>query len=179
MFKRVIISSETMMDDNSFFAKLDHILQLQLGDLKRSHSARAHFLVILGCMHAVEFLGGVRIGKLGLPRNVKSRFVEGVRLLGGTYEDFGEERMWQLRNSLTHEYGAKVRPFNRIRIGNTVAAEKDGAEKHTLDIDVMSFISALEEAANRLKAELRQDNDMMSTAKTALSRIADLEQYPV
>ena len=64
-----------MTQTNSVLQVLDHIVEFQLNDLRKaSDLAKANFLVATGCMNTIEFLGGVRNGLLGKPRNVERRF---------------------------------------------------------------------------------------------------------
>jgi len=122
-----------------FFDYLQHILDFQMNDLRRSLKlAKANFLVATGCMNTIEFLGGLRNGELGLEHKVESRFKEGVRLLGEDtgvrlvlYDTSGssselplpeivpvdEAVMWSLRCGLTHQYLPKVRQVGFIFIG--------------------------------------------------------------
>lgn len=121
-----------------FFEYLKHILDFQINDLRRSlELAKANFLVALGCMNTIEFLGGLRNGELGMKGKSESRFKEGVRLLG---ENIGvrlvsyttgpgselplpeilpvdEDVMWSLRCGLTHQYLPKVKQVGFIFIG--------------------------------------------------------------
>jgi len=128
-----------MLSKPDFFDYLQHILDFQMNDLRRSlELAKANFLVAVGCMNTIEFLGGLRNGELGLEHKVESRFKEGVRLLGENtgvglvlYDTSGssselplpeivpvdEDVMWSLRCGLTHQYLPKVRQVGFIFIG--------------------------------------------------------------
>jgi len=128
-----------MLSKPDFFDYLQHILEFQMNDLKRSlELAKANCLVAVGCMNTIEFLGGLRNGELGMKGKAESRFKEGVRLLGENigvrhvlYNTSGpkpelllpeivsvnEDVMWSLRNGLTHQYLPKVRQIGFIFIG--------------------------------------------------------------
>jgi hypothetical protein len=128
-----------MLSKPDFFDYLQHILDFQMNDLRRSlELAKANFLVAVGCMNTIEFLGGLRNGELGMKGKAESRFKEGVRLLGGDigvrlvlYDTSGskselplpemvsadEEVMWSLRCGLTHQYLPKVRRVGFVFIG--------------------------------------------------------------
>ncbi len=130
---------DRILSEPAFFARLQHILDLQINDLRRSlELAKANFLVAVGCMNTIEFLGGLRNGELGMKGKSKSRFKEGVRLLGKNtgvrlvlYDTSGsssklplpkivptdEDIMWLLRCGLTHQYLPKVRHVGFIFIG--------------------------------------------------------------
>ena len=127
-----------ILSESDFFAYLQHILDFQINDLRRSlELAKANFLVTVGCMNTIEFLGGLRNGELGMERKAESRFKEGVRLLGENtgvrlvlYDTNGssselplpeivpadEDVMWSLRCGLTHQYLPKVRQVGFIFI---------------------------------------------------------------
>ena len=128
-----------ILSESDFFAHLQHILDFQINDLRRSlELAKTNFLVAVGCMNTIEFLGGLRNGELGMKGKSKSRFKEGVRLLGENtgvrlvlYDTSGlsselplpkivpadEDVMWSLRCGLTHQYLPKVRRVGFIFIG--------------------------------------------------------------
>ena len=122
-----------------FFEYLNRVLAFQINDLKRGMElAKANFLVAVGCMNTIEFLGGLRNGELGMRGKSESRFREGIRLLGENtgvrlvlYDTSGssselplpeivpadEDVMWSLRCGLTHQYLPKVRKVGFIFIG--------------------------------------------------------------
>jgi hypothetical protein len=128
-----------ILNKMDFFEYLNRVLAFQMNDLKRGlELAKANFLVAVGCMNTIEFLGGLRNGELGLRGKVESRFKEGVRLLGENvgvrlilYDTIGsssdlpfpqmiqanEDVMWSLRNGLTHQYLPKVTQVGFIFIG--------------------------------------------------------------
>lgn len=119
------------------FEYLNHVVGFQINDLRRSlELAKANFLVAVGCMNTIEFLGGLRNGELGMKGKSESRFKEGVRLLGenigvrlvqfntdGTELSLPEivsvddNIMWSLRCGLTHQYLPKVKQVGFIFIG--------------------------------------------------------------
>lgn len=120
-----------------FFEYLNRVVGFQINDLRRSlELAKANFLVAIGCMNTIEFLGGLRNGELGMKGKSESRFKEGVRLLGdnigvrlvqfttdGTELSLPEiaavddNTMWSLRCGLTHQYLPKVKQVGFIFIG--------------------------------------------------------------
>jgi hypothetical protein len=71
---------------NNVLKYLDHVMGFQLNDLRKaSILATANFLVAVGCMNTIEFLGGVDNGLLGKYEHgiVEKRFKNGVQLLQG------------------------------------------------------------------------------------------------
>jgi len=75
---------DRLLSKPDFFENLNHILDFQINDLRHGlELAKANFLVVVGCMNTIEFLGGLRNGELGMKGKSESRFKEGVRLLGG------------------------------------------------------------------------------------------------
>lgn len=120
-----------------FFEYLNRVLGFQINDLRRSlELAKANFLVAVGCMNTIEFLGGLRNGELGMKGKSESRFKEGVCLLGenigvrqvrfttdGTELSLPEivpvddNTMWSLRCGLTHQYLPKVKQVGFVFIG--------------------------------------------------------------
>lgn len=96
-----------MYTDEEFFEVLNKLIDLQLADIEKSLSAEADVLCLVGCMNLIEFLGGIRNGKLGKKGAAENRFKEGVRLLGDRWTNenlMGENTMWNLRNALVHQY---------------------------------------------------------------------------
>ena len=130
---------DRILSKPDFLEYLKHILDFQINDLRRGlELAKANFLVALGCMNTIEFLGGLRNGELGIKGKSESRFKEGVRLLGEnigvrlvSYTTTGpgselplpeilsvdEDDMWLLRCGLTHQYLPKVKKVGFIFIG--------------------------------------------------------------
>jgi hypothetical protein len=120
-----------------FFDYLDRVVGFQINDLQLGMEiAKANFLVAVGCMNTIEFLGGLRNGELGMKGKSESRFKEGVRLLGenlgvrlvhftinGTEISIPEiiqvddNTMWALRCGLTHQYLPKVKQVGFVFIG--------------------------------------------------------------
>ena len=81
-----------MEKGNEALENLDKILEFQIKDLTNAlYRGNANFLVAQGCMHVIEFLGGIRNGELRKRGKVESRFKEGIRLLGGEYVEFNED----------------------------------------------------------------------------------------
>jgi len=165
-----------MGDDGDVLEQLDHILEFQLGDLVEVSSQQlANFLVAVGCMNTIEFLGGVRNGELGENHKVDSRFKEGVRLLGGEYTTFGEDNMYRLRNGLTHQYLPSLDDLALIRIlndrNNNQAIFRDNG---VLALNVARLVDDIKTAWNRLRCELLQNAEMRSRAQGVLARLPRL-----
>jgi hypothetical protein len=74
-----------MYTDEEFFEKLNSLINRQLNDLEKALRAEADVLCLVGCCNLIEFIGGIWNGKLGKPRYMKPRFIDGVKLLGGTW----------------------------------------------------------------------------------------------
>ncbi len=118
---------DRILSNPNFFENLNHILDFQINDLRRSlELAKANFLVAVGCMNTIEFLGGLRNGELGMKGKSEFRFKEGVRLLGENYGvrflfpkmvPADEDVMWALRCGLTHQYLPRVKQVGFIFIG--------------------------------------------------------------
>jgi len=187
---------ESMYPKRDFLTNLNHILDFQINDLKCCVQ-RANFLVAVGCMNTIEFLGGIRNGELGMPGRVESRFKEGVRLLppdngvrrlDRLTQPVDEETMWQLRNGLTHQYLPKVNAVASIFIGAGVtagtrynaigeiqrASESVSVKGPILSVDVDSLVQAIEQGRGKLLEELRTDSAKRSGAEKALSRLPEL-----
>jgi hypothetical protein len=179
-----------------FFENLNHILNFQINDLRRGlELAKANFLVAVGCMNTIEFLGGLRNGELGMKGKSESRFKEGVRLLGENYGvrflfpemvPADDDVMWALRCGLTHQYLPRVkrvgfifigagkvepyRPFGIIERENSISR----IEPPLLMVDVASLIEAIERGYKTLITELKSDEQKKSRAEKALSLIPEL-----
>jgi hypothetical protein len=116
--------------ENNVLMYLDHILDFQLNDLRKaSILATANFLVAIGCMNTIEFLGGIDDELLGKGGEVGTRFKDGVRLLQGEYikpPTCNEETMYELRNSLTHQYvaGLKNTEVRHLSVNNNWALNR-------------------------------------------------------
>ena len=109
------------MDDSEFLLQLSKIREFQLSDLhKADFRADANFLVCVGCLNAVEVLGGIRTGLIGRNRNgdAHKRFTAGLGLLPGAYVTFGED-LWQLRNSMIHSYLGATPKWANVAIGTS------------------------------------------------------------
>ena len=167
------------MADNGVLRMLDHIVGFQLNDLhKASDLAKANFLVAMGCMNTIEFLGGVRNGLLGKPGNVERRFKEGVRLLNQAYTSsyVGEDAMYALRNGLTHQYVAGLQQYPQIYIANKDSDPSIGIIGNTtIVLNVAGIVRDLEDAWKRLKQELEQDPQKLELARQALDRLPELK----
>ncbi|MEK7396152.1 MAG: hypothetical protein AAB116_04350 [Candidatus Poribacteria bacterium] len=186
---------DRILNKMDFFEYLNHVLAFQINDLKRSiEFAQANFLVAIGCMNTIEFLGGLRNGELGMRDKSKSRFKEGVLLLGTDYgvkfvipnmTSVDEDVMWTLRNGLTHQYLPRVnqvgfvwigagkapyRPFGMIERRNDTSY----IERPTLMLDVSALVEAIENGCETLFVELKKDEYKKARAEKALSLIPEL-----
>ena len=54
-----------MYSDEEFFKVLNKLIDIQLNDIEKSFSAETDILCVIGCMNLIEFMGGIRNGKLG------------------------------------------------------------------------------------------------------------------
>lgn len=169
------------MKKDKFFERLNHIMEFQLNDLRKaSILATANFLVAVGGMNTIEFLGGVRNGELGERGKVESRFKERVRLLklvNTEYATAGENCMYALRNGLTHQYIPGLKGFGSITIANdwtdnrALFASKDG---RGLKINVARLVVDLGFAWGVLRSELLSDSAKRGCAARALNRLPKL-----
>lgn len=169
------------------FENLNHVLDFQINDLKNTlQTTKAPFLVACGCMNTIEFLGGIRDGKLGKPGEAKKRFEDGLSLLGSNIwiTRFGDEEMtdfdtmWALRNGLTHQYLPEIKPIAMIMIsagdeneGRTQRSVPLGAVGSVLLVNVNLLLDAIEAGRVALVNELKQDEVKRAKAQEALSRL--------
>jgi len=110
---------------------------------------------------------------------VKSRFTEGVRLLGGEYVDFGEDKLYKLRCGLIHGYLPKIKGFNSISIANDSTSDRTFwvASKDSglaLAINMAKLVADLSDASKRLRHELEKDRAKRDMPQVALSRLPEL-----
>jgi len=164
------------MAQQDIIAHLDHIMDFQLSDLRKaSICATANFLASIGAMNTIEFLGGVKNGKLGSKSDVRSRFIAGVNLLGGEYVRFGADSMWGLRNSLTHQYVPTLEGVSHITIANDWAGHRAILENgSTVTLNVAQLIKDLERAWEGLRNQLLNDAEMLHRVSGALARMPKL-----
>jgi hypothetical protein len=178
-----------------FFPYLKYIFELQINDLK-SCEKLASFLVAVGCMNVIEFLGGIRSGELGKQGKVECRFKEGVRLLGSDNgvrcldrltKPVDEQTMWQLRNGLTHQYLPKVKLIATIIVSsgdtgtrNNVVGKIKRTNKHVgikspiLSVNVIKLVRAIEQGQENLLKELRADSATKLRAEKVLFQLPEL-----
>ena len=164
-------------------AYLDHIIgEFQIRDLVRaSWDAKANFLVAVGCMNTIEFLGGIDNGLLGKRNKVWERFRDGVRLLQGEYinpPNCNEEILYELRNSLTHQYLVAIK---KVYIRHIVIVS-DWETKQAIfrDIDeftlnVAQVIQDLGMAWAKLRTNLEKDNAKLVRVSTLLNALPILQ----
>ena len=187
---------DRILSKPDFFENLKHILDFQINDLRHClELAKANFLVAVGCMNTIEFLGGLRNGELGMKGKSESRFKEGVRLLGENYGvrflfpkmvPSDEDVMWTLRCGLTHQYLPRVKQVGFIFIGAGnvdpyrpfgIIERQNGIsriEPPLLMVDVASLIEAIERGYETLIAELKADEQKKTRAEKALSLVPEL-----
>jgi hypothetical protein len=176
-----------MDQERDFFENLNHVLDFQINDLRATvKTVKAPFLVASGCMNTIEFLGGIRDGRLGKPGEAKKRFEDGLSLLGSNIgiTRFGDEEMtnfdmmWALRNGLTHQYLPEIKPIAMIMIGagdeNEGRMQRSvplGAVGSVLFVNVNNLLDAIEAGRAALINELTQDEVKRAKALEALSRL--------
>ena len=167
------------MTNKDVLSKLDHIVEFQLSDLlKASNLAKANFLVAMGCMNTIEFLGGVKNGLLGKPGNVERRFKEGVRLLGEGYTSahVGEDTMYALRNGLTHQYVVGLQQYSHIYVSNNDAEPTFVViGTQAIVLNVAGVVRNLNDAWKHLRQELEQDPQKLELARQGLERLPELK----
>ncbi|MBI4339625.1 MAG: hypothetical protein HY680_06685 [Chloroflexi bacterium] len=164
------------MPDDVVLQTLDHIMDFQLNDLGMASVAKANFLVAVGCMNSIEFLGGVRNGLLGQAGNVERRFKEGVRLLGQGYTSqyLGVDTMYALRNGLTHQYVAGLQSYPQIFITNNDSDPTIVIIGNKLVLNVAGMVRDLADAWKRLRQELEQNPQKLELARQGLERLPEL-----
>ena len=71
---------------SNIIEELDRLVNRQITELwSMICDIKANMSVAALCMNLIEFLGGISNGELGKEGKVKSRFHEGVKLLGNKY----------------------------------------------------------------------------------------------
>ena len=163
---------------------LDHIImEFQLNDLRKvSMDVGANFLVAIGCMNTVEFLGGIESELLGKKEGkAGDRFKAGVRLLSGEYVNppiCDEDMMYELRNGLTHQYLASIRKMytRHILIENDWQTEqaifRDGNE---FTLNVAQLVRDLGMAWGKLRTELGGDSAKLARLANLLNSLPILQ----
>jgi hypothetical protein len=181
-----------------FFTYLNRIFDIQISNLKKSlELASANFLVAVGCMNTIEFLGGLQNGELASPGvgNEKRRFKTGVLLIGnpnGVYllgfpdKPASLKTMWLLRCSLTHEYIPKLDDINTIIIFKdekcvpTTAAKivqhngVDSVSSPVLAVNLTTLIGAIEKGRTDLINQLMADKIKLRAVKDLLHNLPRL-----
>lgn len=171
--------------------RIDEIITDQLGQISAAIiEAKVSILAAVACMNLIEFLGGLYSGELCIKGKVESRFKHGVRLLGAEYMDFGEDRMYALRNSLTHEYMPSVEQFEEIwiindwgadepwppyrQLGNTFKQDAIMVEEDILWLNVNQLYDDIGNAWQFFKKELERNDTLVGKAEEALERLPKL-----
>lgn len=160
---------------------LSHVInEFQLSDLKKaSVRAEANFLVAIGCMHTIEFLGGIDTELLGKAGNVEKRFKAGVRLLSGEYINpptCDEEIMYEIRNGLTHQYLVSIKNVRRFSVANDWQAKwaiiRDG---NNFTLNVAQLIQDLEMAWARKWVDLEDNSHKLPKLAELLNSLPYLQ----
>jgi len=184
------------VEDKIFFGYLNKILDRQFADLYKSLKAKADILCLVGCMHLIEFLGGIRNGKLGERDKPKCRFHDGINLLGGIGAEesgselyvksgksvtvgLGKKVMWTLRNALVHEYTAKLPGYGILILsgsGFTYMTNPEALRPSSIsalgEIKIGKLLCDLKYAREKLIMELKNDRAMKCKAKEQLLKLA-------
>jgi hypothetical protein len=162
---------------------LDHIvMEFQLNDLRKaSMNAKANFLVAVGCMNTIEFLGGIDNELLGRKSKVWERFRDGVRLLQGEYinpPNCDEEIMYELRNGLTHQYLASIKKVHirHILIVNDWQTEQAiFRDANEFTLNVAQLIKDLGIAWAKLRTTTQTDQDKLTRLAIILNSLPILQ----
>ena len=162
---------------------LDHIIgEFQIRDLVRAAwDAKANFLVAVGCMNTIEFLGGIDNELLGETGKVWDRFRDGVRLLQGEYINpptCDEEIMYELRNGLTHQYLAsieKVHTRNIIIVCDWKTEQAIFRDVSEFTLNVAQLIKDLGMAWGKLRTELARDSAKLARLVNLLNSLPILQ----
>ena len=156
------------------------IMAFQLNDLRKaSMDAKANFLVAIGCMHTIEFLGGVDTELLGKEGHVRDRFEAGTRLLSGEYINpptCDEKIMYELRNGLTHQYLVSIRSVRHILIVNDwKAAKAIFRDDKLFTLNIAQLIKDLEMAWCKLRTNIEKDRDKLARLSVLLNSLPILQ----
>lgn len=168
-----------MANDRNTLEQLEKIREFQIEDLKKSlELGKANFLVAVGCMNTIEFLGGVDNGELGQPGMVECRFRAGVRLLNGEYmnpPNCDEGIMYRLRNGLLHQYLPSLKGIREIKIINN--PQYDWAIYRSQDkfkLNVARLVCDLEVAWQRILNELPANKTKFDLVRRRLAKLPKL-----
>jgi len=174
-----------MKIERGFLIELEDILEFHLEGLE-TISAKFELLCLIGCMNMIEFIGGIHNGRLGIRGEEPIRFKEGVRFLGGIYSDsniLGEQRMWELRCAITHQYIPEICDTEVIKVGKVycvknpdkkpkeVLANIKDRNRFLLEIKLDKLVSDLKEASLRLIKQLREDKGMRDIADKQFNKL--------
>ena len=183
-----------MYTDEVFFKQLNVILDQQTDDIWKARDAHTDMLCLVGCMNMIEFMGGVSNGKLGLKGEVKCRFQAGFDLFSDAWMRGGfsegcvildKDVMWDLRNSLVHQYTPKARKYQAIIVKGTEHKDivfsygEEQSNGTTDDRLIVSFpidglIIELSDARQKLLNLLKQNKTIRDRANKALSRLPEI-----
>lgn len=185
-----------MDTDKAFFEKLNIILSQQIDDIRRAREAHADMLCLVGCLNMIEFLGGLMNGKLGVssPGVVRERFIAGCKLLSDDWKRgifsksriiFNDADMWDLRNTLTHQFTPKVPKYQAVKVTGTgnkdimfwySETQSNGTvdERLIAGIPVMGLELETVDASNKLLSLLNKDIVAKNRANQALSRLPNI-----
>jgi len=155
---------------------LDHvIMEFQLNDLQKAAiKAKANFLVAIGCMNTIEFLGGIETELLGKKEGkAGDRFKAGIQLLSGEYVNppiCDEDIMYELRNGLAHQYLASIEKMH-IR---HILIVNDWQTKQAIFRDVDEFTLNVAQLIQDLGMSWRKLRTTLQTDQAKLTRLAML-----
>lgn len=192
-----MVTMITPVEKTDILTKLNKIMDFQINDLKKSMiMAKANFLVAVGCMNTIEFLGGLHTGSLVMNnKSIKKinrqfkggvvgyRFRSGIKFLDDEYTNIFRDRnksielMWELRNSLVHQYLPSVSHEKIKELYIKVDTQDDKAVKlwHSrLYLNVFKLVVDIFSAWIRLLKLIEQDDTMLKNAKIVLSRLPEL-----
>jgi len=170
---------------NFGFLTIQDTIELQLKGLEVSCD-KAEILCLMGCMNLIEFIGGILNGKLGVRGCEQTRFKEGVLFLGGIYSNpkiLGENRMWQMRCAVMHQYIPSISDTELIHIGKIAVIshpEKKPREilkniqdpnRFLISIKLGDLVGALKEASSKLITKLKEDKDIRDTANRQFKKL--------
>lgn len=166
-----------MFTDEELFTELNRLLDLQIGDIKKAYDAGADVLCLVGCMNLIEFMGGIRTGKIGSSGNAERRFRKGVELLSERHNGkyLGASTLWNLRCGLVHQFipedrdnnigifllwGKKFRMFDDEHALRPPHFKTGGKIPFETSIITQFLIEDLEKAREMLVDEIRQNDGL-------------------
>jgi hypothetical protein len=137
-------------------------------------------------MNLIEFLGGVRSGKIWGRGITEKRFKDGVQLLGERYSNeklMGADTMWNLRNALIHQYipeaiknniglfhilGKRTLRFIDQHAIRPPHFKTGGQIPKSTQIWTEHLINELQDAYEKLVGEIKQNHDLRKSLRMPL-----------